>query len=104
MELEELDLRGQSKSKPVLPEIFLSGSALRLRSSCALLVRTIEFPAIPTFLISTRACRLTDNVLECVPDSSPELMTISPLDFSSPLALARAGLPALSYLEFQGPE
>ncbi len=100
MELEELDLRGQSKSMLVLPETFLGGSAPRLRSSCAL--RAIEFPALPTFLIST--CRLTDNILECVPDISPELMTISPPDFSSPLALARADLPALSYLEFQGPE
>src|SRR6266851_2972178 len=115
--LTELFIMGESM--PVVPETFLGGSAPRLRK-CGL--HDIEFPALPTFLMSTS--QLTDLTLTNIPGITPEVMatclatlpnlTVLSLEpdfevdsvdlpgFPSPPPLARADLPALTHFFFEG--
>ena len=65
--LTELFIMGESI--PVVPETFLGGSAPRLRK-CGL--HDIEFPALPTFLMSTS--QLTDLTLTNIAGVTPEVM------------------------------
>ena len=104
---------------PVLPDMFLGGSAPRLQT---LLLRGVRFPGLPRFLLSTTdLSRLT---LEGIPHTgyiSPEVMVTSlstltrltelTIEFESPASrperrgpppLTRVILPALEELRFHG--
>ena len=121
-ELMHLDLCSLEETAPVLPDSFLGGTAPRLRS---LSLRSIPFPALPKFLLSS-----TDLVslgLWDIPNSgyiSPEVMVtcLSALtgladlyiqfrsprprpdqeSEHSPPPATRAVLPVLTSLAFQG--
>ena len=117
--LTGLRLESSGEMGPIIPDAFLGGSSSQLQN---VFLEGVAFPALPRFVAS--ATHLISLRLQHIPDTgyiSPEAMTTCltalpqleefVIGFQSPQfrpppilppPLARAILPALTYLEFRG--